>query len=178
MDFLNRKGGIRSAFHTWWLQETTNHTQMCSQSVKTLLGQYNRAFQPEKGSDIMFNDIDVPNLLKWIFYQTYASSIYRRISKLSSIPLPWLCFSLWIVQSLFGSPWYVRKIWWLHLRQVSIEVCSMWLFQSSAQPKIWQFDMTTSIKQEVIWFDVPKIRNVQIYLNTKRAWVFKIENTL
>ena len=64
VDFLNRKAGIRSAFHTWWLQETTNHTQMCIQSVKTLLGQYNLAFQPEKGSDIMFNDIDVPNLFR------------------------------------------------------------------------------------------------------------------
>ena len=61
VDFLNRKAGIRSAFHTWWLRETTNHTQRCIQSVKTLLGQYNLAFQPEKGSDIMFDDTDTLN---------------------------------------------------------------------------------------------------------------------
>jgi hypothetical protein len=52
------------------------------------------------------------------------------------------------------------------LAQVSVEVCAVRLLQSCAQTKVGQFDVTTGVEQEVVWFDIPESKfQIKILVN-------------
>ena len=105
------------------------------------------------------------------------------ICQLPSISFPRFGFSFWVggwhdfAIVFWGacSLGCVDKIRRQGLRQVSVEFCPVWLFQSSAQPKVRQFDMASCVQEKVVRLDVPEKKN-----NSKLMdyWNWSFEITL
>ena len=106
----------------------------------------------------------------WIIFTNIIWSAHCRICQLPSISFPRLSlsFGIWgrnhLIIGLRGRGFgRTDKIWGWSLRQVSVELCPMGLFESCTQPKVGQFDMASCVQEKIVRLNVPEIKNKQWY---------------